>query len=99
MGYEEAELSGEIVLDTGSQVVSLVQDPARPGAYLVRIGGTDQSYVDLADPLRLEFDYVQRIADVVDEIAATRITERGETRADDRATEAAMEDRKREGYF
>jgi len=36
---------------------------------------------------------------VVTEIAATRITERGETRADDRATEAAMEDRKREGYF
>jgi sulfate adenylyltransferase subunit 2 len=39
------------------------------------------------------------LADVVAEIAATRITERGETRADDRATEAAMEDRKREGYF
>jgi sulfate adenylyltransferase subunit 2 len=37
--------------------------------------------------------------DVVSEIAATRITERGETRADDRVTEAAMEDRKREGYF
>jgi sulfate adenylyltransferase subunit 2 len=37
--------------------------------------------------------------DVVAEIAATRITERGETRADDRVTEAAMEDRKREGYF
>jgi sulfate adenylyltransferase subunit 2 len=36
---------------------------------------------------------------VVNEIAATRITERGETRADDRATEAAMEDRKKEGYF
>jgi sulfate adenylyltransferase subunit 2 len=36
---------------------------------------------------------------VVEEIAATRITERGETRADDRASEAAMEDRKREGYF
>ncbi len=36
---------------------------------------------------------------VVSEIAATRITERGETRADDRVTEAAMEDRKREGYF
>ena len=36
---------------------------------------------------------------VVKEIAATRITERGETRADDRASEAAMEDRKREGYF
>ena len=39
------------------------------------------------------------LEDVVDEIAATRITERGETRADDRVTEAAMEDRKREGYF
>ncbi len=37
--------------------------------------------------------------DVVTEIAATRITERGETRADDRASEAAMEDRKRVGYF
>jgi sulfate adenylyltransferase subunit 2 len=36
---------------------------------------------------------------VVAEIAATNITERGETRADDRVTEAAMEDRKREGYF
>ena len=36
---------------------------------------------------------------VTAEIAATRITERGETRADDRVTEAAMEDRKREGYF
>jgi sulfate adenylyltransferase subunit 2 len=39
------------------------------------------------------------LTDVVAEIAATRITERGETRADDRVTEAAMEDRKREGYF
>jgi sulfate adenylyltransferase subunit 2 len=39
------------------------------------------------------------IASVVDEIAATRVTERGETRADDRFTEAAMEDRKRVGYF
>jgi sulfate adenylyltransferase subunit 2 len=37
--------------------------------------------------------------DVVAEIAATRITERGETRADDRVSEAAMEDRKVAGYF
>ena len=36
---------------------------------------------------------------VVAEIASTRITERGETRADDRVTEAAMEDRKKAGYF
>jgi sulfate adenylyltransferase subunit 2 len=39
------------------------------------------------------------LPEVVAEIAATRITERGETRADDRVTEAAMEDRKKEGYF
>jgi sulfate adenylyltransferase subunit 2 len=39
------------------------------------------------------------LTEVVAEIAATRVTERGETRADDRVTEAAMEDRKREGYF
>jgi len=39
------------------------------------------------------------VAEVIEEIAATRITERGQTRADDRASEAAMEDRKREGYF
>jgi len=38
-------------------------------------------------------------ADVIAEVAATRITERGATRADDRLSEAAMEDRKREGYF
>jgi sulfate adenylyltransferase subunit 2 len=39
------------------------------------------------------------LADVVTEIAATQITERGETRADDRVSEAAMEDRKVAGYF
>jgi sulfate adenylyltransferase subunit 2 len=39
------------------------------------------------------------LPEVVAEIAATRVTERGETRADDRTSEAAMEDRKREGYF
>jgi len=39
------------------------------------------------------------LEDVVAEIAASRMTERGETRADDRASAAAMEDRKREGYF
>jgi sulfate adenylyltransferase subunit 2 len=39
------------------------------------------------------------VAEVITEVAATRITERGQTRADDRTSEAAMEDRKREGYF
>ncbi|MFI1798066.1 sulfate adenylyltransferase subunit CysD [Streptomyces sp. NPDC020379] len=39
------------------------------------------------------------VADVIAEIAVSRLTERGATRADDKLSEAAMEDRKREGYF
>ena len=38
-------------------------------------------------------------ADVIVELAASRLTERGATRADDRMSEAAMEDRKKQGYF
>lgn len=37
-----------------------------PTSFVVRVGGTDQSHVDLADPTRLVFDYVRRMADVVD---------------------------------
>ena len=36
---------------------------------------------------------------IIDEVAIARVTERGATRGDDRFSEAAMEDRKREGYF
>ena len=39
------------------------------------------------------------VAEIIDEVSATRITERGASRADDRTAEAAMEDRKKEGYF
>jgi len=39
------------------------------------------------------------VQDVVAEVAASTLTERGATRADDKLSEAAMEDRKREGYF
>lgn len=41
----------------------------------------------------------ETLEEVVNEIIATRISERGETRIDDKVTEAAMEDRKKEGYF
>ena len=36
---------------------------------------------------------------IIEEVAATRVTERGATRGDDRVSEAAMEDRKKQGYF
>jgi sulfate adenylyltransferase subunit 2 len=39
------------------------------------------------------------VEQVIDEVAATRLTERGATRADDRISESGMEDRKKEGYF
>ena len=39
------------------------------------------------------------VQDVISEVALSQLTERGATRADDRLSEAAMEDRKREGYF
>ena len=39
------------------------------------------------------------VAGVILELAASRLTERGATRADDRMSEAAMEDRKKQGYF
>ena len=67
----------------------------------VRRHGGDGT-VDLAlltDGLRAEREEGITIDEVVGEIAATNVTERGETRADDRVSEAAMEDRKRVGYF
>jgi sulfate adenylyltransferase subunit 2 len=46
--------------------------------------------------VRSDADTVEK---VIEEVAATRITERGATRGDDKISETAMEDRKREGYF
>jgi sulfate adenylyltransferase subunit 2 len=50
----------------------------------------------LTAAVRSEADTLDKI---IDEVASTRITERGATRGDDKFSEAAMEDRKREGYF
>lgn len=46
--------------------IEIVPDRDRASGFILRIDGTDQSYVDLDDPTLLEFDYVQRIADVID---------------------------------
>jgi sulfate adenylyltransferase subunit 2 len=50
----------------------------------------------LTAAVRSEADTLEKI---IEEVASTRITERGATRGDDKFSEAAMEDRKREGYF
>jgi spermidine synthase len=58
-----------LVLRQGADGALLVPDLAYRRAFTLRVGRTDQSYVDLDDPLRLEFDYVQRLADIVDSVA------------------------------
>jgi hypothetical protein len=59
-----------LILRPGIDGAVLVPDLAYRRAFTLRVGRTDQSYVDLDDPLRLEFDYVQRLVDVVDSVAA-----------------------------
>ncbi|KAA1420146.1 spermidine synthase [Mumia zhuanghuii] len=44
----------------------MVQEPGRADAFTLRVGGAEQSHVDLADPSRLVFEYVQRIGDTLD---------------------------------
>jgi sulfate adenylyltransferase subunit 2 len=65
-----------------------------PGAQRVRYRTVGDASCTAA--VRSDADTVEK---VIEEVAATRITERGATRGDDRTSEAAMEDRKREGYF
>jgi hypothetical protein len=61
--------SADLILRRGADGALLVPDLAYERAFTLRVGRTDQSYVDLDDPLRLEFDYVQRLVDVVDSVA------------------------------
>jgi sulfate adenylyltransferase subunit 2 len=64
--------------------------------FIARVRYRTMGDANLTAAVRSDADTLDRI---VDEIAATRLTERGATRGDDRVSEAAMEDRKREGYF
>lgn len=61
--------SADFILRPGADGALLVPDLAYARAFTLRVGRTDQSYVDLDDPLRLEFDYVQRLVDVLDSVA------------------------------
>lgn len=77
--------------------VSDVSQP-RPGETVERRLVRYRTVGDMSCTGAVESD-AATVDDVVVEVAATRLTERGATRADDRASEAAMEDRKKEGYF
>jgi len=72
--------------------------PLRPGETVERRVVRYRTVGDISCTGAVESDAAS-VGDVIAEVAAVRITERGATRADDRLTEAAMEDRKKEGYF
>ena len=57
------------VLRPGPDGAKLIRDLAYARAFTLRVGRADQSYVDLDDPRRLEFDYLEQIAVVVDAVA------------------------------
>lgn len=59
---------GRHLVDTGT--AELLADADRYGGWLLTLDGTPQSYVDLLDPTHLEFDYVARLADLVDALWA-----------------------------
>src|SRR5690349_5707872 len=56
--------------EIGHGTAELVGDPDRPQGWTLLVDGTAQSHVDLDDPLHLEFEYIRRLAHVVDLIAA-----------------------------
>jgi sulfate adenylyltransferase subunit 2 len=72
--------------------------PKRPGeqSRVARVRYRTVGDATCTAAVRSDADTIEK---VIEEVAATRITERGATRGDDRVSEAAMEDRKREGYF
>jgi hypothetical protein len=65
----------EIVATTGELVVQ--RDAGRPTGRLLRQGDMDASYIDLADPRHLEFDYLRRMRDLVEALRARRIVHVG----------------------
>jgi sulfate adenylyltransferase subunit 2 len=87
------------VVDRGGMLYAVNRYlPARPGEepFVARVRYRTVGDATLTAAVRSEADTVEK---VIDEVATTRVTERGATRGDDKVSEAAMEDRKREGYF
>jgi sulfate adenylyltransferase subunit 2 len=87
------------VFDRGGMLYA-ANDFCRPRAgedtFVAKVRYRTVGDASLTAAVASEADTVEKI---IDEIASTRVTERGATRGDDRFSEAAMEDRKREGYF
>jgi len=72
--------------------------PARPGDVVEELSVRFRTVGDITCTAPVE-SAADTVARIIDETAATTITERGETRLDDQTSEASMEQRKKEGYF
>ena len=88
----------EVVLRDGMWMAVTEVTPERPGDRVERRSVRYRTVGDMSCTAAVLSD-ATTVADVITEVGLSQLTERGATRADDRLTEAAMEDRKREGYF
>jgi len=88
----------EVVLRDGMWVAVTPVTPARDGDAVERRSVRYRTVGDMSCTAAVLSD-ATTVADVITEVGLSSLTERGATRADDRLSEAAMEDRKREGYF
>jgi sulfate adenylyltransferase subunit 2 len=87
------------VFDRGGMlfgVHEVCQPRAGEEVFTARVRYRTVGDASLTAAVRSDADTIEK---VVDEVSVTRVTERGATRGDDKFSEAAMEDRKREGYF
>ena len=88
----------EVVLRDGMWVAITPVTPVRQGED-VQVASVRYRTVGDMSCTAAVLSHASTVADVITEVGLSRLTERGATRADDRVGEAAMEDRKREGYF
>jgi sulfate adenylyltransferase subunit 2 len=88
----------EVVLRDGMWIAVTSVTPARPGEAVTLRSVRYRTVGDMSCTAAV-LSNATTVQDVISEVALSQLTERGATRADDRLSEAAMEDRKREGYF
>ena len=88
----------EVVQRDGMWMAVTEVTPARDGDVIERRSVRYRTVGDMSCTAAV-LSVATTVADVITEVGVSTLTERGATRADDRLTEAAMEDRKREGYF
>lgn len=63
------DTDGALIVRVDTGTAELVPDPDLPDAWLLRLNGTAQSHVNLADPTMIAFDYIRRMVDIIDALA------------------------------